>query len=60
MPIMTNPNFDAANLKLAKRPIYLVNIEGVVEGLTTFRAEDFVVIVSGYGMNGYGTTGYGY
>ncbi len=58
--LMTNPNFDAANLELQKRPLYLVVIDGVFEPLTTFRADDTQVIWGGYGIGGYGTTGYGY
>jgi hypothetical protein len=58
--LMTNPNFDAANLALQKRPLYLVIIDGVFDPLTTFRAEDAQVVWGGYGIGGYGTTGYGY
>ena len=58
--IVTNPNFDSANLDLQKRPLYLLIIDGVFEPLTTFRADDAQVIWGGYGIGGYGTTGYGY
>jgi hypothetical protein len=58
--LTTNPNFDTANLNLQKRPLYLVIIDGVLEPLTTFRAEEAQVTWGGYGMSGYGTTGYGY
>jgi hypothetical protein len=60
MPIPTNSNFDAKNQELAKRPLYLVFIEGVLEPLTTFRPEDTEVSWGGYGVWGYGTLGYGY
>lgn len=60
MPIVTNPNFDALNLALVKRPLYMAVIEGVFEPLTTFRLEDTQVTRSGYGLAGYGATGYGY
>jgi hypothetical protein len=59
MPITTNPNFDVANLKLQKRPLYVLQIDGVLDWLTTFRAEDVQVVWGGYGVAGYGTTGYG-
>lgn len=58
--IVTNPNFDSANLDLQKRPLYLLIIDGVFEPLTTFRADDAQVIWGGYGIGGYGKTGYGY
>ena len=60
MAIITNPNFDAENLKLTKRPLYLVTIEGITNPLTTFRPEDALVSWGGYGVSGYGTIGYGY
>jgi hypothetical protein len=60
MPIVTNPNFDVNNAALAKRPLYVLTIEGVLEPLTTFRLEDTLVTQTGYGLSGYGTTGYGY
>ena len=58
--LLTNPNFDAANEKLAKRPLYILTIEEVLEPLTTFRIEDVDVTWGGYGIGGYGTTGYGF
>ena len=58
--LATNPNFDAANLNLQKRPLYYLLIDGVMEPLTTFRADDAQITWGGYGMGGYGTTGYGY
>ena len=60
MPVTTNASFDQNNAALAKQPLYVVQIEGVMDLLTTFRPEDASVAHSGYGMNGYGTTGYGY
>jgi len=60
MPIPTNSNFDAKNLELSKRPLYLLTIDGVLESLTTFRPEDAAVIYYGYGIGGYGVMGYGY
>ena len=60
MPIITNPNWDAENAKLAKRPLYVVIVENLPEALTTFRAEDEQVALTGYGIGGYGTSGYGY
>jgi hypothetical protein len=48
------------NAKLAKRPLYLVIIEGVSEPLTTFRPDDTEVTWGGYGIGGYGINGYGY
>jgi hypothetical protein len=60
MPVMTNPNFDLNNAALSKQPLYVVQIEGVMGTLTTFRPEDMSVGHTGYGMNAYGTTGYGY
>jgi len=60
MPVITNPSFDLNNAVLAKRPLYVVQIEGVIDPLTTFRPEDMNVAHTGYGVNGYGTTGYGY
>lgn len=60
MPVMTNASFDLNNAALAKQPLYVVQIEGVMDLLTTFRPEDVNVGHTGYGMNGYGTTGYGY
>lgn len=59
MPIVTNPGFDAKNQVMAKRPLYMLVIEGVVEPLTTFRLEDVQVLFGGYGIGGYGTLGYG-
>jgi hypothetical protein len=60
MPIITNSNWEIENAKLAKRPLYVVIIENLPEALTTFRAEDQDVTLSGYGLGGYGTNGYGY
>jgi hypothetical protein len=60
MPVITNPSFDLNNAALAKRPLYVVQIEGIIDPLTTFRPEDTNVAHTGYGVNGYGTTGYGY
>jgi len=60
MPIPTNSNFDAKNLELTKRPLYLLTIEGVLEPLTTFRLEDVQITRHGYGIGGYGIMGYGY
>ena len=60
MPIPTNAKFDAKNLELTKRPLYLLTIEGVLEPLTTFRLEDAQITRHGYGMGGYGVMGYGY
>jgi len=60
MPIPTNSNFDAKNLELTKRPLYLLTIEGVLEPLTTFRLEDVQITRYGYGIGGYGIMGYGY
>jgi hypothetical protein len=60
MPIPTNSNFDAKNLELAKHPLYLLAIDGVLEALTTFRLEDAAIIHYGYGIGGYGVMGYGY
>jgi hypothetical protein len=60
MPIPTNSSWTMENAKLAKRPLYLVLIEGVSEPLTTFRPDDTEVTWGGYGIGGYGTTGYGY
>jgi hypothetical protein len=57
--ISTNLNFDAQNAALAKRPLYMLWIEGVLEPLTTFRVEDAQVTWGGYGIGGYGTAGYG-
>jgi hypothetical protein len=60
MPLTTNPSFDLNNAALAKQPLYVVQIEGILDALTTFRPEDMNVGHTGYGMNPYGTTGYGY
>ena len=60
MPIPTNSSFDAKNLELTKRPLYLLTIEGVLEPLTTFRLEDVQITRHGYGIGGYGVMGYGY
>jgi hypothetical protein len=60
MAIQTNFSFDTYNAALAKRPLYVLVIEGIAVPLTTFLPEDMQVEVSGYGMSGYGTTGYGY
>lgn len=60
MPVATNPSFNLNNAALVKRPLYVVQIEGVIDPLTTFRPEDMNVTHTGYGVNGYGTTGYGY
>lgn len=60
MPIITNPNWDVENAKPVKRPLYVVIVEDLPEALTTFRAEDEQVTLTGYGIGGYGTTGYGY
>ena len=60
MPVMTNPSFDLNNAALAKQPLYVVQIEGIMDLLTTFRPEEMNVGHAGYGMSGYGTTGYGY
>jgi hypothetical protein len=59
MPITTNPNFDAKHVALQKRPLYVLLIDGVLDPLTTFRAEHVQVVWGGYGIGGYGTTGYG-
>jgi hypothetical protein len=60
MPVTTNPSFDSNNAALAKQPLYVVQIDGVIDPLTTFLPEDMNVTHTGYGVNGYGTTGYGY
>ncbi len=60
MPVTTNPSFNLNNAALANRPLYVVQIEGLLDILTTFRPEDVNVSHTGYGVNGYGTTGYGY
>jgi len=60
MPLLTNPAWNVANAKLAKRPLYILIIENMPEWLTTFRAEDMVVTLTGYGIGGYGINGYGY
>ncbi len=60
MPVITNPSFDLNNAALAKQPLYVVQIDGVIDSLTTFRPEDMNVTHTGYGVNGYGTSGYGY
>lgn len=61
MPLTTNPNWDRENVKLVKRPLYLLLIEDLVEALATFRPEDAqVVALTGYGIGGYGIHGYGY
>jgi hypothetical protein len=59
MPIITNPSFDQQNQQLAKRPLYMLWIEGLPDPLTTFLTEVAQVTLSGYGVGGYGTTGYG-
>ncbi|HEV2349011.1 MAG TPA: hypothetical protein VG028_04095 [Terriglobia bacterium] len=59
MAIITNPSFNAQNLELAKRPLYMVTIDGLPEPLTTFRPDAVQVTWTGYGLSGYGTTGYG-
>ena len=60
MPVTTNPSFDLNNAAPAKQPLYVVQVDGVIDPLTTFRPEDMNVTHTGYGVNGYGTTGYGY
>ena len=60
MPVITNQSFDLNNAALSKQPLYVVQIEGVMDPLTTFRPEDMSVAHTGYGVNGYGNTGYGY
>ena len=60
MPISTNANWEIENAKPAKRPLYVVIIENLPEALTTFRAEDQQVTLTGYGIGGYGTNGYGH
>ena len=59
MPIPTNPSFDSMNEQLAKRPLYMLWIEGIAEPLTTFRLDDAQITRGGYGIGGYGTMGYG-
>jgi hypothetical protein len=59
MAIETNPSFDSQNTALTKRPLYVVQIEGVLDPLTTFRPQDWEITLAGYGMNGYGLSGYG-
>jgi len=59
MPIPTNTSFATKNSELVKRPLYVLLIDGVLEPLTTFRAEEAQVVWGGYGVGGYGTTGYG-
>jgi hypothetical protein len=59
MAIVTNPSFDAQNLAPAKRPLYMVSIDGLPEPLTTFRLDAAQVVWSGYGLSGYGGSGYG-
>lgn len=60
MPIPTNPNWAIENARLVKRPLYVLMIEDLPEALTTFRAEDEAVTLSGYGIGGYGMNGYGF
>ncbi len=60
MPIVTNPSWNLANAKLAKRPLYIVVIEGFPSCLSSFRPDDQQVTLTGYGIGGYGVTGYGY
>ncbi len=31
MPVTTNPSFDLNNAALAKRPLYVVQIDGVID-----------------------------
>ena len=59
MPIITNPSFDQQNQQLAKRPLYMVWIEGLSDPLTTFLMDVAQVTWGGYGVGGYGTSGYG-
>ena len=59
MAVNTNPSFNVQNLELAKRPLYMVSIDGLPEPLTTFRLDAVQVNLTGYGLSGYGTTGYG-
>lgn len=58
--IPTHPNFGAKNQELAKRPLYIVTIDGILEPLTSFRIEDMDIVWGGYGVAGYGTAGYGF
>ena len=60
MPLTTNQTWNIENARLEKRPLYYLLIDGVMEPLTTFRADDAQITWGGYGMGGYGTTGYGY
>lgn len=60
MPLTTNPPWEIDNVKLVKRPLYVLVIQDLVEALSTFRAEDMVVVLTGYGVGGYGINGYGY
>lgn len=59
MAIVTNPRFDVANQQLAKRPLYMAFIDSTFDALSTFRAEDLNVALTGYGIGGYGINGYG-
>lgn len=59
MPIPTNEGFQDKNLQLAKRPLYIVTIDGIFWPLLTFRPEDAQINWGGYGIGGHGTTGYG-
>jgi hypothetical protein len=60
MAVVTNPSFDSNNQQLAKRPLYTLAIEGIVEPLTTFLPESAQISWGGYGVAGYGTVGYGF
>lgn len=60
MPLTTKPKWNIENAKLQKRPLYVVVIQDMPEWLTTFRAEDMTITLTGYGIGGYGINGYGY
>jgi len=60
MPLITNPAWRIENAKLQKRPLYIVVIERLPDWLTTFRPEDWEVVLTGYGIGGYGINGYGH
>lgn len=59
MPVLTDPTFDTQNSSLAKRPLYMLFIDGIPDSITTFVPELAQIALEGYGLNAYGKSGYG-
>lgn len=59
MPVITDPAFDAQNSSPAKRPLYMLFIDGLPDSITSFVFDQTIITIQGYGLSGYSTNGYG-